>query len=236
MAAAVSVERTEQPLALHHLAHPAQARRGPLLIHQEQRVDRAGGVIHRRHQVVLAVSVRQPGMRRGILVQQHPHHRSPRPLLAMRRAAARRRHQPGPMQLQLGHRVAQPVVVPLAQLVMEMLHREATVEIAIQPQHPLDLRHSRAPQRRPKPTVRQPRQPLFPVAVTPAAECPLTDPKQVRRLNLAQLRPLRPANNILKTHPTNPLVNTRPIHRRPPSRRTSGPDTSRATNTGQTMS
>jgi hypothetical protein len=47
--------------------------------------------------------------------------------------------------MQLGHRVAQRVVVPLAQLLVEMLHREPAVELAIQAQHPLDLRHRSVP-------------------------------------------------------------------------------------------
>jgi hypothetical protein len=64
-------------------------------------------------------------------MQQHSHHRTPWPLLPVR-PATRRLHQAGAMQMQLGHRVAQRVVVPLAQLLMEMLHREAAVEVAIQ--------------------------------------------------------------------------------------------------------
>jgi hypothetical protein len=79
-------------------------------------------------------------------MQQHSHHPTPRPLLAVRRALRRRLHQAGAMQMQLGHRVAQRVVVPLAQLLVEMLHREAAVEVAIQTQHPLDLGHRRSPQ------------------------------------------------------------------------------------------
>ena len=59
------------------------------------------------------------------------------------------------MQMHLGHRVAQRVVVPLAQLLVEMLHREAAIEVAVQPQHPLDLRHRRTPQRRSQPAIGQ---------------------------------------------------------------------------------
>ena len=77
-------------------------------------------------------------------MQHHAHHRSPRPLLAMRRPRLRRRRQTRSMQMQLGHCVTQRIVVPLAQLLVEMLHREAAVELAIQTQHPLDLPHRRA--------------------------------------------------------------------------------------------
>jgi hypothetical protein len=52
------------------------------------------------------------------------------------------------MQMQLGHRVAQRVVVLLAQLLVDVLHREPAVELAIQTQHALDLRHPRTPRRR----------------------------------------------------------------------------------------
>ena len=90
-------------------------------------------------------------------MQHHAHHRTPRPLLAMRRALGRCLHQAGTMQMQLGHRVAQCVVVPLAQLFVEMLHREAAIEVAIQPQHPLDLGHRRSAQRRRQTAVGQAR-------------------------------------------------------------------------------
>jgi hypothetical protein len=128
----------------NHLAHPAQARRRAFLIHQERRIQLAGGILHRHHQVLLAGVSGQPGVRRGVLMQHHAHHRTPWPLLAMRRPRLRRRHQTRPMQMQFGHCVAQHVVVPLAQLLVEMLHREPAVELAIQTQHPLDLPHRRA--------------------------------------------------------------------------------------------
>jgi hypothetical protein len=65
----------------------------------------------------------------------HAHHRTQWPLLAMRRARLGRCHQTRAVQMQLGHRVAQRVVVPLPQLLVEVLHREAAVELAIQTQH-----------------------------------------------------------------------------------------------------
>ena len=100
------------------------------------------------------------------------------------------------MQVHLGHRVAQRVAVPFDQLLVEVLDREAAIELPIQAQHPLDLRHRRAAQRRRQPPVGQTRRPGVAVAVTPAAERPFTDPKQLRRLHLAQFRPLRAAKNV----------------------------------------
>jgi hypothetical protein len=78
-------------------------------------------------------------------MQQHPHQRTPRPLLAVCRPLARGQHQTGAMQMQFGHRIAQRVVVPLTQLLVEMLHREAAIEVPIQTQHPLDLSNRRTP-------------------------------------------------------------------------------------------
>src|SRR5579875_711201 len=192
MAAPVGVERTEQALGLHHLPHTTQAGGRPFLINQEQGVDRAGGVIHRRHQIVKTLVAREPGVPRGVLMQHHADHRPTRTLLAMRRARTRRRHQTSPMQVQLGHRVAQHVVVPFAQLLVEMLYREATVEGAIQPQHALDLRLRGAPRRWTQPPVAQPCRTLIPVALSPTAERPLADPKPV---------PLPPPGSV-QTAPT----------------------------------
>ena len=96
-------------------------------------------------------------MRRGVLVQHHPHHRPARPLLAMCRALLRRLYQARAMQMQLGNRVAQNVVVPFDQLSVEMLDREAAVDVAIQAQHSLDFSHRRSAQRRRQPPVGQTR-------------------------------------------------------------------------------
>ena len=129
-------------------------------------------------------------------MQHHPHHRTTRPLLAMRRSLGRCLHQASTMQMQLGHRIAQCIAVAFAQLLVEMLHREAAVEVAIQPQHPLDLGHRSSAQRRRQTTIRQARNPRFAVAITPAAECAFADPKQLCRLHLTQFdrseRPRRP--------------------------------------------
>jgi hypothetical protein len=52
------------------------------------------------------------------------------------------------MQVNLGHRIAQRVVVPFAQLFVEVLDSEAAIELAVQAQHPFDLSHRRPAQRR----------------------------------------------------------------------------------------
>ena len=61
-----------------------------------------------------------------------------------------------------------------------------------------------------------PRQSPVAVPIAPPAECPLADPQQLRRLHLAQLRPLRAANNVRQTLPTDPLANASPAPCIPP--------------------
>jgi hypothetical protein len=185
---------------------------------------------------MLARIPRQPRMRRGVLVQHHAHHGTARPFLAVGRALRRRLNQTGAMQVNLGHRVAQRIVVPLAQMFVEVLDRETAIKVAIQPQHPLDLRHRRPAQRRSQTTIRQTFQTAAAMAVTPAPKRPLADPKQLRSLHLAQLRPLRAVKNVRETHKPYSLVNPSPIHQNLHSWRPNEPDTSRATKTGQITS
>jgi hypothetical protein len=66
MAAAVGVELAEQPVLRDHLAQRAKARRGALLRYEKARVDRAGRVVERNHQIVLPIIARQPGEARRI--------------------------------------------------------------------------------------------------------------------------------------------------------------------------
>ena len=108
MAAAVGVEGAEQALRHHHLGQTAEAGRRPLLLDQERRIDRGGGVVEGDHQVKRRGAV-EPGVPRGVLVQQHARQQPARPLLAVRRPPRRRLHQSRPVQVQLGHRVAELV-------------------------------------------------------------------------------------------------------------------------------
>jgi hypothetical protein len=72
------------------------------------------------------------------------------------------------------------------------------VDVAIQAQHPLDLSQRRAQQRRRQTTIGQTFQPALTMPITPATKRSFADPKQLRHLHLAQLRPLRAAKNIGK--------------------------------------
>jgi hypothetical protein len=86
------------------------------------------------------------------------------------------------------------------------------VDVATQAPHPLDFSHRRTPQRRRQTMIGQTFQTALAMPITPATKRSFADPKQLRRLHLAQLRPLRAAKNIGKTHPPYPLVNACPIH------------------------
>jgi hypothetical protein len=88
-----------------------------------------------------------------------------------------RPHQPRPLQPQPGHRVAPLVMMPLLQLLVKMLHREAAIAFLIQPQHAQDLLGRRPAARRPAdPPIAQPHRPLIAQPVTPAPERPLDTP------------------------------------------------------------
>jgi hypothetical protein len=161
---------------------------------------------------------RPPPSRGQALVQHHAHHRPPRPLLAVGGALARRTNQPRTVQMNLRHRVAQPVAVTLHQMLVEVLHRKVLVPVPVEPQHPLQLLRRRPPRRGPaQPPVGEPRLPLLLVAVPPAPERALGDAQHLRRLGLRDLAPLVPVQQALKTHPPNSLVDPRPVHRCPHS-------------------
>jgi hypothetical protein len=53
------------------------------------------------------------------------------------------------------------------------------------------------------------------MAIAPAAKRPLSDPKQISRLQLAQLTPLMPFQKRFKTHPADLLQHLCPTHPRP---------------------
>jgi hypothetical protein len=180
MAAPVGIELAKQPVPVDHLADPAQARLGALLLDQKGRVDRARRIVQRHHQVVLRLIARQPGKPRGILMQHHADERPARPLLAMRRTLRRRLRQPGPVQREPRHRVAELVVVALHQLLVKMFRRKPVVALHVKPQHALDLLDRRPPARRlADPPVAQSHRSLIAQPVAPPPKRPLRHPQHL---------------------------------------------------------
>src|SRR5207248_3013218 len=69
------------------------------------------------------------------------------------------------------------VMMPLLQLLVKMLHREAAIAFLIQPQHAQDLLGRRPAARRPAdPPIAQALRPLIAQPVAPTPERPLRDP------------------------------------------------------------
>lgn len=201
VAAAVGVEGQEQPPPGDRLAHALKAAHRPFLVHQKGRVNLAGGVVHGHDQVELPIEGRDPAVARAVLVQQHPRKRAPRALLAVRPPARRLLDQAGLLEPHLGPRVAQAEPVIADQVLVEVLHREPLVALAVKPQHPIHFVH-RHPLGRglAEPAVQEPVEPLLPVAVPPAPERALAHPQQVRRVGLAQSALLPALQNALERH------------------------------------
>jgi hypothetical protein len=147
-------------------------------------------------------------------MQHHARQRTPLPLLAMGAAAARRLHQAGSVQLELGHRVAELMAVPLHQLLVKMLHREIPVLVAVKPEHPLQLFLRRPPRRSPThPPIGKSRFALILVTRRPALKRAHMHPQHLGCLRLCDLAPLLPLQQTRKTHPTHTLVYRCRAHR-----------------------
>src|SRR5512134_1299250 len=105
VAAAVGVEAARQAVAGKDRKQGAEGRGGALLCDQDRRIDRAGGVVERHHQVARR-QTRNPDVARGVLVQHHPRERPARPAPAMRPAPGCRTQQAAAVQERFGPGVA----------------------------------------------------------------------------------------------------------------------------------
>lgn len=65
----IGIERAEQPLLLDHRLHPQETAQGAFLLHQEGRIDLAGGIVQGEDQI--AHRARHPLVPRAILMQHH---------------------------------------------------------------------------------------------------------------------------------------------------------------------
>jgi hypothetical protein len=138
-------------------------------------------------------------MGRAILEQQHSGQRSTLPSLAVGTAALGLGHQPGRLQRQLGHRIAELVMVPLHQLLMEVLHREVAVALPIKLVHPLELARQRTARRYlAEPPIAQPLDPVLLVANAQPAEVPSRHTQQLPGLLARQPMLLVLLESLLK--------------------------------------
>ncbi len=182
--AAIGVERAEQALPGDRLGQADKARGGAFLCHQDRRVDRPRRVVECDDEIEIMLERADPAMRRAVLEQQHAGQWPALALLAMPAAAPfLRRDQPGRVQRQPGHRVAELVAVPLHQLLVEMLHREVAVAFLVEGLHPRQLGRRRPPRRRlAEPSVAQPLGPFLRIAHRQSAEMTARHAEQLARL------------------------------------------------------
>jgi hypothetical protein len=117
------------------IGQPKQARHRAFLLGQEGRTDRPGGVVERDDEIKIAPERRNPAMGRAVLKQQHSRQRPAYPLLAMGTPPFGLLRQPGSLQRQPRHRVAEPVVMPTNKLLVEVLYREVAVALAVKLLH-----------------------------------------------------------------------------------------------------
>src|SRR5262245_455887 len=122
------------------------------------------------------------------------------------------------MQRQLGDRVTQKIVVPLHQLLVEMLHREVRVLVAEQTQHPFQLPPRRTLRRgQVQPAILEPFCSILLIPFRPALKRPHANTKHTGRLFLCDLASGLLIQKTLKTHLTYSLVNSCRSHFVPPS-------------------
>ena len=214
MAAAVGVEGAEQAMLGNDLAQRREGRGGSFLFDQDHGVDPARGVVH-GHDQVHRRQARDPHVPRPVLMQHQAADRPPRPLLAVRRALRRRFDQPGPVQSELRHGVAELVIVPLEQLLVEVLNREVGVLVPVEPEHPLEFLLRRPPRRRAAAPIGEPSLALRIVTLLPALEGANAHPQQLRRVLLRHLSRVPAVQNRRKPHLADSLANARHVHEGP---------------------
>jgi len=217
----------------NHLAQGLERRGRPFFLDQQHRIDLTRRIVHRHDQVHRGQAF-DPGVARAVLMQQHARKRPAWALLAVRRTLRRLAHQARRVQSELRHRVAKHIVVPLLQLLVEVLHRKVRVLVPVKPQHPLQLFLRRTPRRSPAHApVHQPVIALCLVAFRPALKRPHVDPEKLGRRRLRQRLRFRPFQQIREPHPSYTLVNGCRAHRAPFVPGHQKHDTSRATNRRQ---
>jgi hypothetical protein len=234
MAAAVGVERAEQPLGRDRLDQGAKARDRSFLRDQKRRINLARRIVERDDQIERPAAVK-PGVPRSVLMQHHTRHRPARPLASVRPAPRRLGQKPASLKIGPGPGVAPAEAVTPDKMLMEMLGREAGVAFAVKSLDLPGLIVGNRPAGAPPQTPIQ--KPLLAFVLKPPApppKRPLAHPHKLRRLKLAQTSSLPAAHHIAKLQHPQSLPLLRPAHR-PLQKGNHAPDRSPATWTGHSI-
>jgi hypothetical protein len=127
---AIRIQRTKDPLTFHHRTQPHHDRGGGFLLHQLRIVDLAGGVIQDHDQVMPSL-ILKPLVMAAVDMQHHARQRTTLTALAMYTALPLPLHQAGTLQGLLDPRVAQPDLMFLRQLLVEMTHVQIEVLLPV---------------------------------------------------------------------------------------------------------
>src|SRR6516164_7047000 len=234
MPTTIGVERTKQALRRDRLLQAEEARHRAFFFDQESRINRASRIVHRHNQIEIVPERCNPAMLRGILEQQHSRQGAAHPFLAMRPPPLRFRYQPRRLQREPRHRVAELVIVPPHQLLVEMLHREVAIALTVKIVHPLKFTRRR-PARRyfPDPAIAQT---IDPVLLIANAQPPEITPRHPQLASSAVNRCRSYCSSASSKRDTNTShsIAVRRI-RCPPEQAANMADNSRATKGGQLM-
>jgi len=198
VAAAIAVERTEQPLGPNHLGHAAEAAAGTFFGHQKHRVMLVGGVVHGHDQVPPLTG--HPFVPATVLVQHHPRQRHPFALAPVRPLRLTLGYQPCFLQVLLDPAVA--ALAPIAPVpTVKVPHVPAEVSRVVALRHGQHLVHRRPSLRHQlQPPVDQPVQPLRLIAHHVPPETTLAHPQQMGCLRLGQPPHVPPLVRLLESH------------------------------------
>jgi hypothetical protein len=152
------------------------------------------------NQIKIASERCNPAMLRGILEQQHSRQGPAHPFLAARAAPLRLRHQPRRLQRELRYRVAELVIVPPHQLLVEMLHCEVAITLTVKIVHPLEFTRRRPAWRYfADPAITQAFDPILLIANAQPPEITPRHPQQLAGFFSRQPMPLVLLKRLFKT-------------------------------------
>ena len=200
VAAPIRVELAEAPEAYQHVFQRHQRRQGALLLDEASEEDLPVRVVQHDDQILVRYAL-DPGVGRGVQVQQHPHHRPSVPLAPVLPAPRRTLHEPPHLQDVLRPGVGELEPVLPGQELVEVPDREVRVHVPLQPAHLLDHRRSDSTRALPvESAVPQSRDPEPLVALPHPPHLPRAHPQDVRRLQPVDLPLHRLLDDVLPGH------------------------------------